>query len=124
MPDLGAIKYVFRTFQKDHPNNISEIDLVEHLLIKEKDTHHFDFSNFENEVIIRVYEKIDGLTYTLLSNAIYPEQYTNQLTGVTDNVVIIVLDGGGNDMKITLQINTTQGGPIPITGTVRDEIRI
>lgn len=123
MPDAGEIKFVFRSVSLSHPNTTTETTLVEHLLITEKDTHHFDLSNLSNPVTIRVYEKIDGAIYKLIANSLYPDQYTNQLTGLTDKIVIIILDGGGQDMKITLQSDILEGSTKEIKATVRDEVR-
>lgn len=123
MPDAGENKTVLRNVEFIHPNSTDEEILVEHIKITEIDHHHFDFSNFNNAVTIRVYEKIDGNIYKSLSSSLYPTDYTNPSTGLTPEIVIIVLNGGGQDMKITLQSSISEGSGTTIKGTVRDELR-
>jgi len=123
LPDAGENKTVLRNILFDHENGTAETTLVEHFSITEIDYHHFDFSNFSNDVTIRVYEKIDGTTYKLLSSSLYPTDYTNPSTGITPEIVVIVLNGGGQDMKITLQSDIAEGSGTEIKGTVRDDLR-
>ncbi len=120
MPDAGEQKISFRQVLFSHPNTIVETDLIEHPLHTEIDTHYFDFSNLSqvNKTTIRVYEKTDGINYRLVSQKIFPDNFE----GV--QVIIIVLDGGEQDMKITLQSSIAEGSAKDIPGTVRDEIRI
>ena len=120
MPDAGENKFVFRSVSLSHPNTVTETDLVEHEGITERDTHHLDFTNLSqvNETTIRVYEKIDGINYRQLSQKIFPTEYE---TGT--EAVIVVLDGAGQDMKITLESSVAEGSAKTIPGTVRDEVR-
>ena len=119
MPDAGEITTVLRTKSFSHPNTVVETDLVEHLLLTEKINHHFDFSNLLQQTTIRVFEKIDGITYRLLSEKVFPIDYE---TGT--DAVIIILDGAGKDMKITLESNIAEGSAKDIEASVRDTIRI
>ena len=96
MVDAGEIEVFFRNVQFSHPNTTVETDLTEHLLLTEKDTHHFDFSNLTQQTTIRVLEKVDGTFYKQLSRRIYPDDYESGT-----EVVIIILDGAGQDMKLT-----------------------
>lgn len=119
MPDAGEQKISFRQVLFSHPNTTDETDLVEHLLHSEVDVHHFDFSNLLQQTTIRVFEKADGVNYELLSQKVFPDDFE-----VGIKVIIIVLDGGKQDMKITLQSSVAEGSAKDIPGTVRDEIRI
>lgn len=119
MPDAGEQKIVFRSVSFNHPISIAEIDLVVHAAITEKDTHHFDFSVFTQNTIIRVYERINTTDYRVIGKKIYPTDFETDVTGVT-----IILDGAGQDMKITLQSEIVESAIRTVVGTIRDEIRI
>lgn len=118
MVDAGEITTVFRNISLSHPNGTDEIDLVEHFLLTEKDTHYLDFSNFGNEVTIRVFRRSDGVNYEQVSQRIFPTEYE-----LDTKIVTIILDGAAQDMKITLQSSTMEGQATSILGTVRDELR-
>lgn len=121
MPDGGEITTVLRDVSFTHTNGTAEDDLVEHLSLKEIINHHFDFSNLSaiNETTIRTFEKVDGITYRLLQQRIYPTDYPGG-----PNSVIITLNGGGKDMKITLQSAIAEGSNKTIPGNTRDTIRV
>jgi len=119
MVDAGEITAVLRSVSFDHANNTSEQDLVEHSNLTELITHHFDFSGFAQITTIRVFEKIDGTTYRQLSQRVFPTDFETDTEGV-----IIVLDGAGQDMKITLQSSVAEGAVVTVKGTIRDKIRI
>ncbi len=121
MPDVGSVRTVFRSVSFTHGPGTDEQDLVEHLSFTEVDDHHFDFSNLSqvNATTIRVFEKADAITYRLLSTRIFPDDYD---TGI--EIVEIVLNGAGQDMKITLQSSVDEGSAKTINGTVRDTIRL
>jgi len=119
MVDAGEITTVLRTVSFTHPITTTETTLVEHSNLTELITHHFDFSNFSEITTIRVFERIDGVNYRQLSKKLFPDDYE---TGT--EAVIIILDGAGQDMKITLQSATVEPGIVTIPGTVRDKIRI
>jgi len=121
MPDVGSVTTVLRSVTLSHGPGTDEQDLVEHLSISELDDHHFDFSNLSqvNETTIRVFEKVDAITYRLLSTKIFPTDFDSGI-----QIVRIILDGAGQDMKITLQSSVDEGSAKTIEGTVRDEIRL
>jgi len=119
MPDVGSITTVLRSVTFSHPNTTAETTLVEHLSTTEIDDHHFDFSNLLQQTTIRVFEKADGVTYRLLSTRIFPDDYDTDV-----KIAKIILDGAGQDMKITLQSTLAEGSAKEIKGTVRDTIRI
>lgn len=119
MVDAGEIRNVLRTVLFSHLNNTDEQDLVVHTTQTELITHHFDFSGFTEDVIIRVKEKIDGITFRQLSTRTFPTDFE-----AGTDAVIIILDGAGQDMKITLETPVTEGASVDIEGTVRDEIRL
>lgn len=118
MVDAGEIEVFFRNVLFSHPNTTAETDLTEHLLLVEKDTHHLDLSNLTQQTTIRVFEKIDGVVYKQLSSRLYPDDYE-----LGTQVVIVILDGAGQDMKITLQSSVAEGAARAIGASVRDEIR-
>lgn len=118
MADAGEIKTVLRDVLFSHPNTTVETILAEHLSITEIDYHHFDLSNLLQSTTIRVYEKTDGTNYRLLSQRVYPDDYDDGI-----KTVVIVLNGGGHDMKITLQSSTSEGSAKSIPGNVRDDLR-
>jgi len=119
MVDAGEEKTVLRQISFTHPNNTDENLLVEHLNITEIDYHHFDFSNLTQVTTIRAFERIDGINYRLLASRVFPDDYE---AGV--ETVIVVLNGSGNDMKITLQSSIAEGSAKVIPGNVRDDIRL
>ena len=121
MPDAGAVDSVIRNVLFTHGPGTDEQDLVEHIGITEIDYHQFDLSNLSqvNETIMRAYEKTDGITYRLLSTRTFPTDYD---PGV--QTVVIILNGGGQDMKITFQSTVDEGSAKDINGTVRDDLRI
>ena len=118
MVDAGEQTIVLRSVSFSHPNDTNENDLVEHLLLTEKITHHFDFSGFSQLTTIRVSEKIDGTNYRQLSEKEFPTDFE-----ANNTAVIIVLDGAAQDMKITLQSAVAEGSATTVPGTTRDEIR-
>jgi len=120
MPDVGSINTVLRNVSLTHGPGTNEQNLVEHFSITEIDYHHFDLSNLSqvNETTIRAYEKTDGINYRLLSTRVFPTDYD---IGV--KTVVMVLNGGGHDMKITLQSSVDEGLSKIIKGTVRDDLR-
>jgi len=118
LPDVGEQTTVLRGVSFIHPNDTNENNLVEHLLLTEKITHHFDFSDLLQVTTIRVSEKIDGVNYRQLSQKVFPTDFE---TG--DQAVIIILDGGRQDMRITLQSSVAEGSAKNIPGTTRDELR-
>lgn len=119
MVDAGEIRNVLRTVLFSHPNTTVETDLVLHTNQTELITHHFDFSGFTGDVIIRAKEKIDAITFRQLSAKTFPTDFE-----AGTDAVIIILDGAGQDMSITLETPVAEGAPVDIEGTVRDEIRL
>jgi len=120
MPDVGSITTVLRSVLFTHLNSTSEEILVEHLSLTELIDHHFDFTNLLQQTTIRVFEKADGIVYQQIGDPrIFPDDY-----GVNTGIVRIVLDGAGQDMKITLQSTLLEGSAKTIDGTTRDTIRI
>ncbi len=120
MPDVGSVETVLRSVSFSHTNSTSEEILVEHLSLTELIDHHFDFTNLLQQTTIRVFEKADGVTYQQIGESrVFPDDY-----GVDTEIVRIVLDGAGQDMKITLQSTLLEGSAKTINGTVRDTIRL
>ena len=79
-----------------------------------------DFSNILESTIIRVFEKANGTNYEQIGEPrTFPTDY-----GTDTEIVRIVLDGAGQDMKITLQSALLEGSAKTINGTVRDTIRL
>jgi len=117
--DAGEVTTVLRTISFSHPNTVVETDLVEHLNLTELIDHHFDFSNLLQQTTIRVFEKIDGITYRNMSTKIFPDDYEDGTKGV-----VVILDGSGRDMKITLKSGIAEGSAKNIPASVRDEIRV
>lgn len=120
MPDGGEITTVLRKLTFTHVNGTSETDLVEHLSLTELIDHHLDFSNLNavNLTTIRAFEKIDGINYRKIGERVFPTDYEPGQTGI-----IVVLDGAGQDMKITLQSSISEGSNKTIPATTRDTVR-
>lgn len=118
MVDAGEIKTVLRDVLFSHPNTTVETILVEHIDITEIDYHHFDLSNLTQITTIRAFEKTDGINYRLLAQKEYPTDFDS---GV--ETVVIILNGAGHDMKITLQSSIAEGSAKNIPGNVRDDLR-
>lgn len=120
MVDAGEVTTVLRERIVNHPNTTTETDLIEHLLLMEKITHHISFDEITQQTRIRVLEKIDGVNYENIDagGALFPDDF-GDATGVT-----IVLDGAGQDMKITLESLVAEGASKELKLTARDEIRV
>jgi len=120
MPDVGSVTTVLRSVSLSHGSGTSEQILVEHLSLTELIDHHFDFSNLLEQTTIRVFEKANGTNYEQIGEPrIYPDDY-----GPDTRIVRIVLDGAGQDMKITLKSSQSEGSAKTIEGTTRDTIRL
>jgi len=120
MPDVGSVTTVLRSVSFTHDNGTAETILVEHDTLTELIDHHLDFNNIDQITIIRVSEKADGVNYRQIGESrTFPTDY-----GTNTKIVRIVLDGAGQDMKITLQSQTAEGSNKTIPGTVRDTIRL
>ena len=120
MVDAGEVTTVLRERTVNHPNTTAETDLIEHLLLTERITHHISFDEITQQTLIRVLEKIDGTNYENIDagGATFPDDF-GDATGVT-----IVLDGAGQDMKITLTSSVAEGASRELKLTARDEIRL
>ncbi len=120
MPDVGSVTTVLRSVSFSHPNTITETTLIEHQSLTELIDHHLDFTNILQNTIIRVFEKANGINYEQVGEArTFPTDY-----GTGTEIVRIVLDGAGQDMKITLQSASLEGSAKTIDGTTRDTIRL
>lgn len=122
MPDVGSVTTVLRSVSFSHPNTTTETTLIEHLSLTELIDHHLDFTNLSqvNDTTIRVFEKADGTNYEQIGkDRKFPSNY-----GSNTGIVRIVLDGAGQDMKITLQSAVLEGSAKTIDGTTRDTIRL
>lgn len=119
MVDAGEITTVLRRKTFNHPNTTTETDLVEHLLLTEKINHHFSFRNLTQQIKIRTFEKINETDYDQLGDTVtFPDDFGDA------QALIIVLDGAGQDMKITLQSVIAEGAARVIEASIRDTIRI
>lgn len=119
MVDAGEITTVLKTRTFNHPNTTVETDLVEHILLTEKEQHHFSFRNLTQQTKIRVFERIDGSVYDQLGDTVtFPDDFGDA------KGVIIVLDGAGQDMKITLESVVSEGAARVIEASIRDTIRV
>ena len=120
MVDAGEVDTVFRTPDLSHPNTTIETTLVEHLLLEEKISHTFSLINLSlvNPTTIRVFQKTDGSTYEKLAEAVYPNDFTDGVTGIE-----LITDGKAQDMKVTLQSSVAEGSAKTIPASVRDLIR-
>ena len=120
MPDVGSVTTVLRSVSFSHPNTLVETILVQHTSLTELIDHHLDFSNILESTIIRVFEKADQNNFEQIGESrTFPTDY-----GTGTKIVRIVLDGAGQDMKITLQSELLEGSVKTIDGTVRDTIRL
>ena len=120
MPDVGSVTTVLRSVSFTHADTTNETTLVEHSTLTELIDHHLDFNNILQNTIIRVFEKADENNFRQIGESrTFPTDY-----GTDTKIVRIVLDGAGQDMKITLQSETAEGGEKTIPGTVRDTIRL
>lgn len=118
MVDAGEIKTTFETITYTHASSTTETDLVEYTSLKELITTNLDFVNLAQITTIKVYDKVDGTNYRLLSTKVYPTDYDTDII-----VVAVILDGGGQDMKITLTSGTVEGSTKNIPANIRTENR-
>jgi hypothetical protein len=118
MVDGGEVKTTFETATFNHPNTTSETDLIEFLTLKKFVVLNLDFINLTQSTTINVYDKIDGTNYRLLSTKIYPNDYDTNIIAVS-----VILDGGGQDMKITLTSGILEGSARDILADIRKEDR-
>ena len=119
MPDLGNSRTQFQSQTLSHPNTLTETDLIEYTTLKNLVKLHFDMTNITQISTIRVYDKTDGTNYRLLSIKEFPTDYD---TGV--ETIVAILDGAGQDMKVTLESTILEGSAKDIVTTSRETTRL
>lgn len=104
MPDLSGSRTQYENKSHNQVDNISQQNVEE--LVNLRDLIHIDLDMDElsQNMIIKIFEKTDGITYSQIEKAIFPTDFD---TGV--KILGIILDGGGNDMKLTLQSSIAEG---------------
>lgn len=99
------------------PDGITEVDLLEFNATDDRITVSMDFSNLIQKIKIRIYEKVDGITYRLAQSATFPNNFDGDQANVT-------LDGKGRDLKLTLQSLVAEGSVRNIPHARVEEVRI
>jgi len=104
MPDLNESRTQFTTAILTHADNTTEQDTLELTTLKNNVRITMDVSSFVQEFTIRTFDKTDGVNYRQLEAKVFPTDYD---TGAA--AIVVILDGGGQDMKFTLQSTITEG---------------
>lgn len=119
MPDLNESRTQFTTDILTHLSNTNEQDTLEFTLLKNHVRISMDVDSFVQEFTVRTFEKVNGTDYRQLEAKIFPTDYD---TGA--KAIVIVLDGGGQDMKFTLESSVAEGAtrnpPVTIRETTRN----
>jgi len=118
MPDLSESRTQFTTDTLTHLSDTTEQDTLEFTTLKNHIRISMDVDSFAQEFTIRTFEKIDTTNYRQLEAKVFPTDYD---TGA--KAIVIVLDGGGQDMKFTLQSTIAEGVTRNPSATIRETTR-
>jgi len=119
MPDLTESRTQFSTQTLSHSSNLSEQDTLEFIALKNHIRISMDISSFVQELTVRTYEKVDGTSYQQLNAKVFPTDYDE-----STETIVIIFDGGGHDMKFTLEsTNIVEGATRTPTTTIRETTR-
>ena len=114
MPDLGNSRTQFFIQTKSHSNTTSDQVLISFSNLKNLVTLHMDMTLFTGDVTVKVFED----TTDLLSTKIYPTDYDTDI-----DIIVVVLDGAGQDMNVTLNTPSEEGTSRNVVITSREETR-
>ncbi len=121
MPDFGEksiqlIDEISGTYS--HPNVTTEQDVLEFLSLLNDIEVSLDMNALTQNTTVRVYEKVDGTTYRLASEKIFPTDFPSNIKDV-----IVNLNGKNIDMKITFQSAVLEGASRNIPHARIEEVR-
>ncbi len=109
MPDLSSTRTQYENKSHTQVNNTAE-QIVEEFLDLRDDIHiDLDLDEITQSISIKIFEKVDGTNYTQVTDALFDPTY---VTGDFDTDITIVeteLDGGGQDMKLTIESLVAEG---------------
>jgi len=97
MVDGGEVKTTFIKKNQAYVATGADVDWLTFTNLKDKIIVHISTTNLVNPTTIKVKETINGVVDHVTSNKIFPTNFDAGVTGL-----IYVLDGGGEDMRITL----------------------
>jgi hypothetical protein len=118
LPTIGQVNS-FTTGTYAHAVGTTEDDVKEFLLLQNPIEITFDMSGLLQTTTVKIYEKVDGTNYRLLTNQAYPTDFETSVDGMT-----ITLLGKNRDMKITFQSGTNEAGIIDVEWNQVETIRI
>lgn len=98
MVDGGEVKTTFIKKNVAYIGTGSDVDFLTFTNLKDKIIVHISTTNLLNPTTIKVKETINGVSDHVPSTKIFPTDFDSGITSL-----IYVLDGGGENMKITLQ---------------------
>ena len=99
-----------------HADLTTEQDVLEFLLNDELIEVKLDLGLLTQTTTVRVREKTDGTTYEIVQSAAFPADFDG-------DIVILTLNGAGQDMKITLQSAVLEGATRNIPHSRIEELR-
>ena len=107
MPDLITIgnlqrRNVSGTFS--HSNNIDVQELLEFTSLVDVVKLSVDFNAMSNPLTIKTFSKVDGTNYRQASVKVYPNDFDTDT-----KTAEIILQGKGQDQKITIQSKQLEG---------------
>lgn len=117
MADDGEIKTTFETSSVNYTAASIDVDFITFTNLRDKVTIHIDTTNLVDPTTIKVKETVNGVTDLTVSTKIFPADYD---TGVTS--IVFVLDGAGEDMRVTL--NSITATVVSIGTNTRSTIRL
>jgi len=117
MVDGGEVKTTFISKAIAYIATGSDVDFISFTNLKDKIIIHIDATLLVDPTVIKVKETINGVTNRNSSKKDFPANFDNSL-----QALIYVLDGGGEDIKITL--SSAAAGSVDIGINQRRETRL
>ena len=108
MGDLSENRTQYSNESHTQVNNTAEQIVREFTLLRDGVRIDLDLNNITQNTLLKIQEKTDGTTYSELQSALFDPTY---VTGDFDTDILIIeteLDGGGQDMKLTMQSLTVE----------------
>lgn len=123
MPDLSDSRTQFSNESHNQVNNTAEQIIMEFLLLRDFIHIDLDLDVITQTTILKIFERVDGTNYSEVKSVIFDPTY---VVGDFDTDVMVVeteLDGGGQDMKLTMQSTVAEGMDMTIPFSLETRTR-
>jgi len=117
MPDFSESRTQYSNESHTQVNNLNEQIVQEFTNLRDSIHIDMDLDTIGENIIVKIFEKVDGTNYTQVRDALFDPTY---VTGDFDDDIKIVevdLNGGGQDMKLTLQSVVLEGSNVIVPFT-------